>query len=787
MVSISWRTGVNMREFAYYGTNVIDPNDSANTPALQETQLNALRDMNVKLVRFYASHHRFSTQDSIQRIRTALQKIGAAGMQAIVCLDDSVRDSGCFVPGNDSTFCPGGPHGHYLKQYYNDLLYNTHYMPHIEAIVTAFRNDPTVLIWELANEAALHPQHPHPPPVKFDFEAYFKFAQAASQKIKSIAPNHLVSTGFACVRHVLAFGEGDAKAHAQAERLYGLPTIDLISIHIYEEDGTQEATWREEWDLATANAVQKPFYLGEVGANNHAIDRVAYHEGRIKHWKDLGAFSVMPWQFNELSNDLKISDGMARMHPDFEALKAVVRSFGTNVGPVIISGVDMGTFGLVGRGSGEAGLDPNTREYRVNQAGPAIFAAPDPTGDKIAEGLVLDARLRVDPNSRLEKDGLVWWRASGWVVERPVDVAENAPEALLHFLKPPPRKLKMKVVFKGDINLRSDPSRPSPNPKANIVGEVKTNAIVEVYEESRTVTADGWIWWQHDDGHVEDKPEEKIKGGWSAESGDGKTFMIPVIEEVPIVIPDNGNRVGSISVEPFYQQPEETEINVNTLPLRDALFMQWPVDSGQTWILQPYGNTNFAFDACPYTTFFQGLHPGIDFGLNKNIRKSGLVEVKALVHGRVDEIITTSYQPYGVRITVGDYSVIFGHMDINDQRVKKNDLVTPETVLGHIANDDELAAYNALPNTKDINFWPHVHFEIRYLPTKPDRILNPLLFFTPPIRNQIIKKIDKKHFFDRPEIFAEWREPMRQPVIRWGKGEPKIGPLSVAKGGCEQL
>ncbi len=786
MVSISWRTGVNMREFAYYGTDVIDPGDPANTPALQETQLNALRDMQVKLIRFYASHNRFTTAQSIDRLRTALKKINAAGMQAIVCLDDSVRASGCFVKGNDDTLVGSGPHGHYLKQYYGSKLYDTHYMPHIEAIVTAFRNDPTVLIWELSNEAALHPQQPTPP-VKTDFEAFFNFTQAASQKIKSIAPNHLVSTGLACVRHILAFGEGEAKAHAQAERLYGLPTIDVISIHIYEEDGVQEAKWREEWDLVTAKAVQKPFYLGEVGANNHAVDRVAYHEGRITHWKNLGAFSVMPWQFNELRNDLRISDGMARMHGDFEALKTVVRAHGVNAAPVVISGSDMGTFGLINRDPTEIGNDPNAREYRVNQVQQAIFAAPDQAGKKIAETMVLDSKIRVNPNSRVEKDGLVWWQVSGWVVERPVAMPENAADAPLHFLKPPPRKLKMKVIFKGDIFLRSDPSRPKND--TNVIGEVRTNDVIEVYEESRTVTPDGFVWWQHDDGHEEDKPEEKIKGGWSAESGGGKIFLEPVIATIPIVNPDDGNNNDGgnsnqrLVVEPMFQNPDETEINVNQLPLRDALFMQMPVDPARTWILQPYGNTTFAFESCAYVKFFQGLHPGIDFGLNKDIRKAGRVEVKALVHGTVSEIIATSYQPYGVRINVGDYSVIFGHMDINDQRVKKGDTVTPDTVLGHIANDDELAAFNAMPNTTDITFWPHLHFEIRYLPATPDRILNPLLFFTPTMRNQIIKDIITNHFLNKPGVWTEWIKPMEQPVIRL-QG-PKFGPLSVAQGGCK--
>ncbi len=42
MLSITWRTGVNMREFAYYGTDVLAA-DSENRLQLQDLQLETLR------------------------------------------------------------------------------------------------------------------------------------------------------------------------------------------------------------------------------------------------------------------------------------------------------------------------------------------------------------------------------------------------------------------------------------------------------------------------------------------------------------------------------------------------------------------------------------------------------------------------------------------------------------------------------------------------------------------------------------------------------------------------
>src|SRR5262249_28867779 len=96
MPNIPWRTGVNMREFAYYNTGIV-PHTVGN-PQLQRQQLTKLKQMNVKLVRFYASANTLSTSQCISQVRQALDLLAEFNMQAIVCLDDSLN-SGMSVPG----------------------------------------------------------------------------------------------------------------------------------------------------------------------------------------------------------------------------------------------------------------------------------------------------------------------------------------------------------------------------------------------------------------------------------------------------------------------------------------------------------------------------------------------------------------------------------------------------------------------------------------------------------------------------------------------------------------
>ena len=97
MTEISWRTGVNMREFAYYGT----PARQHTTPALQRTQLEQLREMQVHLVRFYASCNIFAAHQCSEKVLGALNLLQEFGMQAIVCLTDSLG-SEFTVQGNES-------------------------------------------------------------------------------------------------------------------------------------------------------------------------------------------------------------------------------------------------------------------------------------------------------------------------------------------------------------------------------------------------------------------------------------------------------------------------------------------------------------------------------------------------------------------------------------------------------------------------------------------------------------------------------------------------------------
>ncbi len=335
MVSIPWRTGVNMREFAYYGVGGL-PNFFASAP-LQRLQAEALRLLGVKLVRFYASQRTISAQDSANRVRTACDVLADHGMQAIICLDDAHAVAGWCVPGYDHLHSE--VNSQYNKRFFTEDLWRNPYLTHISTIVNAVKDHPGVLMFELGNEYAIQPRVPEPN--RADADAFLRFARAVSDTIKSIAPTKLVSTGLVNTRHIANLIEENPPVTV-SRQLYSLPGIDAISIHYYYHDNERDNLAN---DVNMAKTLGKPFYIGEFGAEFGKIDRLAYYRSEFDAWRSAGAFTALPWAFDTSQQDVGISDiySFARIKPDFDGLGTVMRAYAADVPPFSLTAKDAGS------------------------------------------------------------------------------------------------------------------------------------------------------------------------------------------------------------------------------------------------------------------------------------------------------------------------------------------------------------------------------------------------------------------------------------------------------------
>src|SRR5690606_27639095 len=104
-----------------------------------------------------------------------------------------------------------------------------------------------------------------------------------------------------------------------------------------------------------------------------------------------------------------------------------------------------------------------------------------------------------------------------------------------------------------------------------------------------------------------------------------------------------------------------------------------------------------------------------------------------------------AYAPRRADVAVGDYLIIYGHLDKNvAPEVPVGSEVKPDTIVGVIA-------------TSGINFGPHLHLEIRYPAPTFHLILNPWLFMPEALCAPLLKR--NTSFYNSRE-WSRWQSPL---------------------------
>ncbi|MEZ5954679.1 MAG: hypothetical protein R3C13_10300 [Hyphomonas sp.] len=147
-----------------------------------------------------------------------------------------------------------------MRFYENDAA-NEIYIDYVRALVVrvnsvngrAYRDDPTIMAWQLANEP--RPGYSTEPGLAV-LEAYYKWIEDTSSFIKSLDPNHLVSTGSEGV-------VGCADNAACYIEAHNAPAIDYLTFHM----------WPKNWSWINGDDVQGS--LGNV--EGRAMEYMASH------------------------------------------------------------------------------------------------------------------------------------------------------------------------------------------------------------------------------------------------------------------------------------------------------------------------------------------------------------------------------------------------------------------------------------------------------------------------------------------------------------------------------
>jgi mannan endo-1,4-beta-mannosidase len=147
-----------------------------------------------------------------------------------------------------------------------------------------YKDDPTVMAWELANEPRCKGSGGYPASSACTSATLTAWADEMTRYIKSIDHRHLVGVGdegFTCA----APGSGDWTANCgegvDNTALTALPAVDLMSFHLYPDGWGKTAGWGTQWitdHIRTAHRLHKAVLLGEFGYLDKATRNPVYQQ-----------------------------------------------------------------------------------------------------------------------------------------------------------------------------------------------------------------------------------------------------------------------------------------------------------------------------------------------------------------------------------------------------------------------------------------------------------------------------------------------------------------------------
>lgn len=178
-----------------------------------------------------------------------------------------------------------------------------------------YKDDPTIMTWELANEPRCIGGGAYPKDPACGVDTLLPWVQDVSKFIQEAAKRQLVSVGdegFFCQPGTTDWttncGEGvDTVAFAK------LPSIDVMSFHLYPDHWTKTAAWGNEWITQhgrEAKQIDKPVMLGEFGWQDKATRNPVF-----KSWLDTankaGIDGSLYWILSGIRDD-------GTLYPDYD-------------------------------------------------------------------------------------------------------------------------------------------------------------------------------------------------------------------------------------------------------------------------------------------------------------------------------------------------------------------------------------------------------------------------------------------------------------------------------------
>jgi mannan endo-1,4-beta-mannosidase len=256
--------------------------------------------------------------DGLAHLDYVLKAARDAGIRLIIPLTNNWRDFGGmdqYVRWRGGNFHDDFYTDPVIRGWYKDWI--SHLLNRVNTLTgVAYKDDPTVMAWELGNEPRCGGSGVYPRSPNCTAATLTAWADEISRHIKSVDAKHLVGSGdegFLCSEPASTDWTRNCADGVDSYALASLPAIDLMSFHLYPDHWGKTPAWGTDWireHIRLASQAGKPAMLGEMGFRDKATRNVVF-----KQWTDAavsgGIDGFLYWILSG------IEDGGA-LYPDYD-------------------------------------------------------------------------------------------------------------------------------------------------------------------------------------------------------------------------------------------------------------------------------------------------------------------------------------------------------------------------------------------------------------------------------------------------------------------------------------
>ncbi len=262
----SFEAGFNVTGITHFGYRDILPYTSSSDIGIH---LKAVKDAGGTIIRVFAPNDQITNAEASRRLGVFIDKAKIYNISVIVAFIN-YYDAGGFKPQGAQKYYTDSWNGiPLLGGEFFTGGYKNEYLDFVKTAVSENKDRTNIYAWQPGNEL----RYDKDPPV------FISFMQDVTSTIRSLDPEHRISTGMIKAAHT---------GLTPSELYPNLPNIDVITVHGYDGDRSGEV----DVDWALAN--DKKAIFSEIGFSGTG-DRSPQMDAEITFWKSKNVGAVLQW------------------------------------------------------------------------------------------------------------------------------------------------------------------------------------------------------------------------------------------------------------------------------------------------------------------------------------------------------------------------------------------------------------------------------------------------------------------------------------------------------------